>query len=56
MMKSVSGTDNPLQQFVVNMMGCVTMEEPMMLVLEFITHGDLLSYLRAIRKRVGINK
>ena len=53
MMKNVSGSDDPQRQFIVNMMGCVTMEEPMMLVLEFISHGDLLSYLRAIRKRVG---
>ena len=52
MMKNVSGTNSDLQKFVVNMVGCVTVEEPMMLVLEFVTHGDLLSYLRAIRKKV----
>ena len=52
MMKNVSGTNSDLKQFVVNMVGCVTVQEPMMLVLEFVTHGDLLSYLRNIRKRV----
>ena len=52
MMKNVSGGENPLRQFVVNMMGCVTMSEPMLLVLEFVPHGDLQSYLRAIRKQV----
>ena len=52
MMKNVSGGDNPLRQFVVNMMGCVTISEPMQLVLEFVPHGDLQSYLRSIRKKV----
>ena len=52
MMKSVSGGENVLRQFVVNMLGCVTIQEPMLLVLEFVSHGDLLSYLRAIRKKV----
>ena len=52
MMKKVSGTNSDLQKFVVNMVGCVTIEEPMLLVLEFVTHSDLLSYLRSIRKKV----
>ena len=52
MMKQVSSGENALRQFVVNMMGCVTISEPMLLVLEFVSHGDLQSYLRAIRKKV----
>ena len=52
MMKKVSGTNSDLQKFVVNIVGCVTIEEPMLLVLEFVTHGDLLSYLQSIRKKV----
>ena len=54
MMKNVSGGENSLRQFVVNMMGCVTVSEPMLLVLEFASHGDLQSYLRSIRKKVSI--
>lgn len=52
MMKKVSGGENGLRRFVVNMVGCMTMQEPMLLVLEFVSKGDLLSYLRAIRKQV----
>lgn len=52
MMKKVSGGENGLQRFVVNMLGCVTMQEPMLLILEFVSKGDLLSYLRSIRKQV----
>lgn len=37
---------------VVAMLGCVTTKEPLCLVTEFITHGDLLTYLRTIRKMV----
>ena len=55
MMKNVSGTNSDLKQFVVNMVGCVTVQEPMMLVLEFVTHGDLLSYLRNIGKGVNLS-
>ena len=54
MMKNVSGGENALRQFVVNMLGCVTVQEPMLLVLEFVSHGDLQSYLRSIRKKVCI--
>ena len=54
MMKNVSGGDNPLRQFVVNMMGCVTLSEPMLLVLEFVPYGDLQSYLWSIRKKVSV--
>ena len=54
MMKNVSGGENALRQFVVNMLGCMTVQEPMLLVLEFVSHGDLQSYLRAIRKKARI--
>jgi serine/threonine protein kinase len=49
MMKTVSGSRHDHQRFVVNMLGCVITQEPMMLVLEYATHGDLLSYLRDSR-------
>ena len=52
MMKTVSGSNNDLLNFVVNMVGCVTAQEPMLLVLEFVKHGDLQSYLRSIRMKV----
>ena len=52
MMKKVSAEDNELSKFVVNMLGCVTLREPMMLVLEFMKHGNLLEYLRTMKKRV----
>lgn len=54
MMKTVSGTNHEHQKFVVNMLGCVTLQEPMMLVLEYATHGDLLSYLRESRDEVCV--
>lgn len=56
MMKKVSGTNHDHQKFVVNMLGCVTLQEPMMLVLEYATCGDLLSYLRDSRDEVCIHK
>ena len=37
---------------VVNMVGCVTLQEPLCLITEFVAHGDLLGYLRKQRKRV----
>ena len=48
-MKNVSRGNNP---HVVNMVGCVTIQEPLCLITEFIKHGDLLSYLQSIRKMV----
>ena len=50
MMKKVSQTENELSRFVVNMVGCVTVEEPMLLLVEFVRYGNLLSFLRATRK------
>ena len=54
MMKKVSGTHHDHQKFVVNMLGCVTVQEPMMLVLEYATNGDLLTYLRDSRDEVSL--
>ena len=39
--------------YVVNMVGCCTLQEPLALVLEYIPNGDLLTYLRTIRKLVS---
>lgn len=55
-MKKVSGTNHDHQKFVVNMLGCVTLQEPMMLVLEYAICGDLLSYLRDSRDEVCMCK
>ena len=54
-MKKVSGTGNELSKFVVNMVGCCTMQEPLLLVLEYIKHGDLLTYLRSRRQKGNVN-
>lgn len=48
-MKKVSGGVCP---YVVNMVGCCTHQEPIALVLEYAANGDLLRYLRAMRKLV----
>ena len=40
---------------VVNMIGCVTLQEPLCLITEFVPHGDLLDYLRNQRKKVRIH-
>lgn len=48
-MKCVAKGNNP---HVVNMIGCVTIQEPLCLITEFVKHGDLLSYLQSIRKTV----
>ena len=48
-MKKVSGSNHNHQKFVVNMLGCVTLQEPMVLVLEYAMYGDLLNYLRDSR-------
>ena len=51
-MKKVSASENEFSQFVVNMVGCVTVREPFLLVLEYVKHGDLLKYLRAMKNKV----
>ena len=38
--------------YVVNMVGCCTTQEPLALVLEYLSQGDLLDYLRKHRKQV----
>ena len=43
MMKMISEGHNPN---VIGMVGCVTLQEPLSLILEYVTYGDLLSYLR----------
>ena len=50
-MKKVSGGVCP---YVVNMVGCCTHQEPIALVLEYAANGDLLRYLRAMRKLVCV--
>ncbi len=52
-MKRVTDASNEYSQFVVNMVGCVTVREPLSLVLEFVKHGDLLHYLRAMKVKVS---
>ena len=37
---------------IVNMVGCVTLQEPLCLITEFVPYGDLLSYLKHQRKKV----
>ena len=51
MMKKIAEGNNP---HIVNMIGCVTIQEPLCLITEFVPHGDLLSYIRNRRKRVSI--
>ena len=45
-MKRVSNGINP---HVLKMLGCVTTTFPMMLILQFVPHGSLKDYLRAMR-------
>ena len=52
-MKKIAKGNNP---HVVNMIGAVTLQEPMCVVTEFLEHGDLLSYLKALRKKVNIQE
>ena len=49
LMKIISEGNSP---HVVNMVGCVTAQEPLCLITEFMKHGDLLTYLRTNRKQV----
>ena len=48
-MKKVAEGQNP---HVVGLVGCVTTQEPLCLITEFVEYGDLLSYLRTSRKQV----
>ena len=49
-MKKIAKGNNP---HVVNMLGAVTIQEPLCIITEFVEYGDLLKYLRASRKQVG---
>ena len=51
MMKKISSGSCP---YIVNMIGCSTHEEPIALVLEYAPNGDLLKYLRTMRKLVSL--
>lgn len=53
-MKTVSSTDSDLRRFVVNMLGCCSLEEPMLLVVEFVENGDLLNYLRRMKRKAQV--
>ena len=50
-MKQVAEGNNP---HVVNMIGCVTLQEPVCLVTEFVKYGDLLTYLSTVRRMVRV--
>ena len=41
--------------YVVNMVGCCTLQEPLSLVLEYIPNKDLRTYLWTIREQVSIS-
>ena len=45
-MKKVSNGNNP---HILKMLGCVTATHPMMLVLQFVPHGNLKNYLKTIK-------
>ena len=51
MMKKVAKGNNA---HVVGLIGCVTVEEPLCLVTEYLEYGDLQSYLHTIKKEVRI--
>ena len=50
-MKRVSDGNNP---HVLKMLACVTTSFPMMLVLQFVPHGNLKDYLRAMKTMDGV--
>ena len=54
MMKMVSSAENEMKKFVVNMVGCITIKEPLLLVVEYVRHGDLQTFLRTIKKQVSL--
>ena len=51
MMKKIAEGQNT---HVVGLLGCVTIQEPLCLITEFIKYGDLLSYLRTNRRLVQL--
>lgn len=38
---------------IITILGCCTLYEPICLVVEYAPHGDLLHYLRDLRKKVN---
>ena len=50
MMKKVAKGNNP---HVVSLIGCVTLKEPLCLIIEYLKYGDLLSYLHGIKQEVS---
>ena len=50
-MKKVSDCNNP---HILKMIGCVTSTHPMMVVLQFVPHGNLKDYLKAQRAVVKV--
>ena len=48
-MKRISNGSNP---HVLKMLGCVTTTLPMMLIMQFVPHGSLKEYLRAMKSNV----
>lgn len=52
MMKKVASGKNP---YVVNMIGCCTRQKPLALMLEYVSNGNLLDYLREMRTAVSTN-
>jgi serine/threonine protein kinase len=53
MMKKVAKGNNT---HVVGLIGCVTVEEPLCLVIEYLKHGDLQSYLHSIKKELSLRQ
>ena len=49
LMKKVAQDCNP---FVVNMIGCCTRSEPLALIMEFVSGGNLLEFLKSHRRKV----
>ena len=49
LMKKISESSNP---HVINLVGASTLDEPMLLLTEFMQYGDLLGYLKACRDEV----
>jgi len=52
LMKKVSSGSNA---YIINMVGCCTLQEPLALILEFAPYGNLLNFVRAIKTEVYIN-
>ena len=48
LMKKIANCNN---SHVVNMVGCITIQEPLCLITEFVKHGDLHTFLRTCRKQ-----